>query len=99
MVPPPPRGSQLKLKHIFYHVYRLGLERGQTAAEAMKVITNLLEEHGQGGRCFENDSVKGVLYHNSFIIADPTEAWVLETAERHWAAEKVACKCLSLLYQ
>ena len=28
-------------------VYRLGLERGSTAAEALQVITTLLEKHGQ----------------------------------------------------
>ncbi|KAK3876593.1 hypothetical protein Pcinc_018638 [Petrolisthes cinctipes] len=66
---------------------RLGLERGNTAESAMDVITSLLEEHGQGGPC--SDTVPGLLYHNSFLIADPTEAWVLETAGRHWAAENI----------
>ena len=65
---------------------RLGLERGKTAYEAMKVITSLLEEYGQGGECGYDHSAK---YHNSFIIADPREAWVLETAGRFWIAEKV----------
>lgn len=54
---------------------------------AMNVITSLLEEHGQGGPC--SDTEPRLLYHNSFLIADPTEAWVLETAGRHWAAENI----------
>jgi len=66
---------------------RLGLERGATAEEAKDVITALLEEHGQGGACAENDP--SFTYHNSFLIADYKEAWVLETAGRHWVAQKI----------
>ena len=65
---------------------RLGLERGKNAREALGVITSLLEEYGQGGIC----ELGGVLtYHNSFLIADPVEAWVLETSQKRWVAEKV----------
>jgi secernin len=66
---------------------RLGLERGGTAAQALSVITQLLEQHGQGGPAGFRD--KGFCYDNSFIVADATEAWVLETAARHWAAKRV----------
>ena len=65
---------------------RLGLERAASADEAMDVIIDLLEQYGQGGNCgFANK----LYYHNSFLIADQTSAWVLETAGKHWAAEKV----------
>jgi dipeptidase len=66
---------------------RLALERAQTAADACEVISSLLAEHGQGGGCgLEN---KRFTYHNSFLIADPKEAYVFETAGRHWAKEQV----------
>lgn len=65
---------------------RLGLERGSTADEALMVITGLLSAYGQGGNCgFKHK----FFYHNSFIIADPSSAWVLETAGPQWAARQV----------
>ncbi len=67
---------------------RLGLERAKTAAEAKDVIIRLLEKCGQGGICGYRD--KSFVYHNSFIVADPQEAWVLETAGEYWAAKKVS---------
>ena len=66
---------------------RLALERADTADKALQVITDLLARHGQGGRCGYRR--KGLRYHNSFIIADVSSAWVLETAGEHWAAERV----------
>ena len=66
---------------------RLALERTKTAKEALTTITDLLEKYGQGGQC--SYGVVGRDYHNSFIIADSKEAWVLETADKYWIAEKV----------
>jgi dipeptidase len=65
---------------------RLGLERGRTADDAKRVITDLLARHGQGGSAQYGGRR---FYHNSFIIADPGAAWVLETSGRHWVARRV----------
>ncbi|TAL39594.1 MAG: peptidase U34 [Spirochaetes bacterium] len=65
---------------------RLALERTSTAQDALVLITDLIAEHGQGGNCGYQHKL---FYHNSFIIADKTSAWVLETAGRHWVAKKV----------
>lgn len=69
---------------------RLGLERADTAEGAVDVITELLEKYGQGGSCMEDES--GFTYHNSFLISDRMEAWLLETSGRYWVAERVKGK-------
>jgi secernin len=65
---------------------RLALERAASAAEATNVITTLLELHGQGGNC---GHLTPAYYHNSFLIADPDESYVLETVGREWLIERV----------
>jgi secernin len=67
---------------------RLGLERGATARESLDVMTRLLEEHGQGGSPRHNDP-RATCYDSSFILADPGEAWVLETSGREWVARRI----------
>ncbi|MBM3126536.1 MAG: peptidase U34 [Chloroflexi bacterium] len=65
---------------------RAALERTTTPGDALHVIVELLEHYGQGGNCTH----EGMLYyHNSFIIANANDAWVLETVDRQWAARQV----------
>jgi dipeptidase len=66
---------------------RLALQSSATAAQALECIIQLLEQYGQdacGG--YRN---KNFYYHNSFLVADAHQAFVLETAGREWAIEKV----------
>jgi dipeptidase len=64
---------------------RLALERCVSAKAAVELMTALLEQYGQGGNCgFDHE----FYYDNSFLIADPGEAYVLETSGRRWAAER-----------
>ena len=65
---------------------RLGLERGETADEAVTIIAALLLEHGQGGEAGHTHHLE---YDNSFIVADRTQAFVLETVGRDWAASRI----------
>ena len=73
-------------KLIGMELIRLGLERAETAAEAVTVMTELITKYGQGK--FSND--QGVrTYDNGYIIADPTEAYILQTAGHEWAVKQV----------
>lgn len=68
---------------------RLALERCETAEKAVELITSLLEKYGQGGNCgFDHE----FFYDNSFLIVDPKEGYVIETAGKRWAVVKVSGK-------
>jgi len=61
---------------------RAALASATSAEEARDYLASAIEREGQGG----NGAYKGSLrYDNSFIVADPTGAYVLETAGRRWA--------------
>ena len=61
---------------------RLGLERARSAAEAVEVITGLLDVCGQGGVA---DAAHQEAYDSSFLIADPHGAYILDTAGSDYA--------------
>ncbi len=65
---------------------RIGLERARNCREAIQIMTELLEKYGQGG----NAELKGNShFDSSYLLSDPDEAYVLETAGREWVAKKV----------
>jgi len=65
---------------------RLALERARNAREAIEVISSLLKQFGQGGNC----ELPGNSHFDiNYLLVDPKEAWVLETAGREWAARQV----------
>lgn len=65
---------------------RLALERSRTSEEALHILIDLIGQYGQSGNCSYGHKL---FYHNSFLIADRDNAWVLETVDRYWAALKV----------
>ena len=65
---------------------RLMLERSSSARQAVDLLTGLVKEFGQGAYpdCpaeFEHDS--------AFLIADPLEAYAVETAGSHWVYQEI----------
>lgn len=68
---------------------RLALERSATAAQAVQVMGQLIEAYGQFGSGVPTQDHAEGGYDNSFIIADPQEAWVLEAVGKRWAAKRI----------
>ena len=69
---------------------RLALERARDVDEAIHVITRLLAQYGQSGNCGFR---RTLTYHNSFILADPQKAAVLETVDREWVVSPIREYC------
>ncbi len=67
---------------------RLGLEISRTAKQALEHIIYFLEKYGQDACGGYTD--KNFYYHNSFIIADKNEGYVLETAGKHWVYQSIS---------
>lgn len=82
--------SDLEERLLGMDLVRLALERASSASEAVDVIGQLVASPGQGGPCSDEPGQQDWSYHNSFLIADATCAWVLETAGQYWAAEHVS---------
>lgn len=74
-----PRGAPDGL--IGMDLVRLGLQRAATARDAVAVVVGHIERYGQGGS--GHDTTGGARarpYWSSFLVADPREAWVVETS-------------------
>lgn len=83
-----PRSSPPSLTGL--DLVRLTLERAATAAEAVDIITALLDAYGQGGTAHDPAGAGGPkAYWSSFLVADPTAAWVIETSGRAWQSAAV----------
>ncbi|MFH1980666.1 MAG: C69 family dipeptidase [Pseudomonadota bacterium] len=72
-------------------ILRLALERSASAEAAVECMVGLLADYGQGGICGYQD--KRMTYHNSFLVADPADAWLFETAGPYWAARRITGHC------
>lgn len=79
-----PRGAPPAL--IGMDLVRLGLTRSTTAHDCVAVMTDLLDRYGQGGSGHRDVDRP---YWSSFLVADPTSAYVLETSGPAWEVEKV----------
>jgi len=83
-----PRGAPIGLTGM--DLVRLALERATGAADAVDIITSLLERYGQGGSGHDPALVPGGRsYWNSFLVASAGTAFVIDTSGSQWAVEEV----------
>lgn len=65
---------------------RLALERAATAREGVDVIAQMLTRYGQNANA---NPLYDRRYENSFLLVDPQEIYLMETAGRHWVAKRI----------
>lgn len=65
---------------------RLALERCKTCREAIALIGDFMAQHGQRGNA---SAIGEDFYENSYMLIDPQEVWVMETAGRSYVAKQV----------
>lgn len=90
------QGEKVQLGLLGMDLIRLALERSRTAHQAVKLIGSLVEEYGQFGSGVPGKPHDLGSYDNAFMIADPQEAWILETAGKRWAARHLPRGCASI---
>jgi dipeptidase len=66
---------------------RIALGVSRTADDALDLLIDLTERFAQGGRMGHRN--RTFRYNSSFIVADPSTAWVFETAGNLWAAKRI----------
>ena len=66
---------------------RIALSHCRNANDALDQLIDLTERFSQGGRMGHRH--RSFRYNSSFIVADPSTAWVFETAGNLWAAKRV----------
>ena len=83
-----PRGAPNGLTGM--DLVRLALERATGAADAVDIITSMLERYGQGGSGHDPALVPGGRSDwNSFLGASAGTAFVIDTSGSEWAVEEV----------
>jgi dipeptidase len=82
-------GSKLKLERpglVGTDLVRLALERCNSAHQAVDLITDLIERHGQGMFPGCPPQVEG---DSAIMLASPGEAYMLEAAGHHWVLQEI----------
>jgi len=83
------RGEKVERGILGINLLRVGLERGKTAREVLNVMGKFIEKYGQWGSGLAGYGDIDGSFDLSYIIADGSEAWILEAAGYQWAAKRV----------
>lgn len=90
------QGMPLSLGLLGMDLIRIALERCKTSVNAVELMGGLIEKYGQFGSANPGKPHDTGSYDNAFLIADPHEAWILETAGRRWAARCLRQGCAAI---